>query len=112
MITFTPAQLIGAISTSCALIMAVAGVLTLFASLIKKAKAPSEAQAARLDKAEADIVEITARLDDHDRKLAHDNQADGVILRCLLALIRHALDGNNIDALKDAEKSLNEYLTR
>ena len=116
-ITFTPSELIAVILGICSAIVAISAALGVIAKLISKAKAPEIEQNMRLD-------EIDKRLDEHDEILStfreyfanDDNRfkaierSNKVTQTALLALLKHSLNGNDIDSLKTAEKSLEEYL--
>lgn len=116
-ISFTPTQLIAlvlAISGAIVTISAAIGVIT---KALEKIREPETMQNKRLE-----LIEI--KLDAHEKILEKyqefftndDNRfksierSNKVTQNALLALLKHALNGNDIDALKDAEKSLEAYL--
>lgn len=116
-ITFTPSELIAVILAICSAIVAISAALGVIAKLISKARAPELEQNMRLD-------EIDKRLNEHDEILAtfreyfanDDNRfkaierSNKVTQTALLALLKHSLNGNDIESLKTAEKNLEEYL--
>lgn len=116
-ITFTPAELVSIILGICAAIVTISAAIGVIAKLIVKARAPEAEQNIRLDT-------IDKRLDDIDKTIAtfreyftnDDNRfkaierSNKVTQTALLALLKHSLNGNDIDSLKEAEKSLEEYL--
>lgn len=116
-ITFTPAELIAVITSICGVVISVGAVIALLVKVYDKIKAPEKAQDKRLE-----LIEI--KLDAHDKILEKyqefftndDNRfksierSNKVTQNALLALLKHALNGNDIDALKDAERSLEAYL--
>lgn len=116
-ISFTPAELIAVITAICGAVVSVGAVVALFVKVYDKLKAPEKAQDKRLE-----LIEI--KLEAHDKILEKyqefftndDNRfksierSNKVTQNALLALLKHALNGNDIDALKDAEKSLEAYL--
>ena len=116
-ITFTPAQLISIILGICAAIVTISAAIGVIAKVIDKAKAPEEEQNKRLDN-------LDRRLDNIDETIAtfreyftnDDNRfkaiekSNKITQTALLAILKHSLNGNDIDALKEAEKSLEEYL--
>lgn len=116
-ITFTPAELVSIILGICAAIVTISAAIGVVAKLVVKAKAPEIEQNARLDT-------IDRRLDEVDKTLAtfreyftnDDNRfkaiekSNKVTQTALLALLKHSLNGNDIDSLKEAERSLEEYL--
>ena len=116
-ITFTPAELVSIILGICAAIVTISAAIGVIAKLIIKARAPEAEQNIRLDT-------IDKRLDDIDKTIAtfreyftnDDNRfkaierSNKVTQTALLALLKHSLNGNDIDSLKEAERSLEEYL--
>jgi len=116
-ITFTPAELIAVITAICGAIISVGAVVALFVKVYDKLKAPEKAQDKRLE-----LIEL--KLDSHDKVLEKyqefftndDNRfksierSNKVTQNALLALLKHALNGNDVDALKEAEKGLEAYL--
>lgn len=116
-ITFTPAELVSIILGICAAIVTISAAIGVIAKLVVKAKAPEAEQNIRLDT-------IDKRLDDIDKTIAtfreyftnDDNRfkaierSNKVTQTALLALLKHSLNGNDMESLKEAEKSLEEYL--
>ena len=102
-------------------IITLAGAGGVVASVIHKAKTPNQKQNERLDKVEDDIKKINARLEEGCKRFETDakkmddlektmRDSNKVIIESLQALTAHAIDGNNIDKLKTAEQTLNDYL--
>ena len=96
--------------TVCSLIMSIAAVVGLVASAVKKAKTPEALQNQRLD----DLEKAVKR---HDEVFLKDlkrfeSMEDGnkIMLECMLALLSHSIDGNDIDGMRAARKNLNQYL--
>ena len=116
-ISFTPAQLIAVIIAICGAIVTISAAIGVITKALEKIKEPETAQNKRLE-----LIEI--KLETHDKILEKyqefftndDNRfksierSNKVTQNALLALLKHALNGNDIDALKDAEKSLEAYL--
>lgn len=116
-ITFTPAELVAIILGICSSIITISAAIGVIIKVIEKAKAPEKKQDERLDK-------IDRRLDDHDKIIEQfkeyftndDNRfkaiekSNKVTQTALLALLKHSLNGNDMESLKEAEKSLEEYL--
>ena len=116
-ISFTPAQLISIVLGICAAIVTISAAIGVIIKVIDKARAPETEQNNRLDN-------IDRRLDDIDKTIAtfreyftnDDNRfkaiekSNKITQTALLALLKHSLNGNDINALKEAEKSLEEYL--
>lgn len=116
-ISFTPAQFIALILGICGAIVTISAAIGVISKVLEKARAPETEQNNRLDT-------IDRRLDDIDKTIAtfreyftnDDNRfkaierSNKITQTALLALLKHSLNGNDIDALKEAEKSLEEYL--
>lgn len=116
-ISFTPAQLAALILAICGAIVTISAAIGVISKAFDKARAPEVEQNNRLDN-------IDRRLDDIDKTIAQfreyftndDNRfkaierSNKITQTALLALLKHSLNGNDIDSLKAAEKSLEEYL--
>ena len=103
-------EAIGQISAVCGCITAVGAVVALIIALIKRAKAPNEAQDHRLD-------EIEKRLDQHDQCLKNDLErldkfeaGNRIMQRGMLALLAHGIDGNDIESMKKVKDDLHKFL--
>lgn len=116
-IIFTPAELVALIlgvSTAIVTISAAVGVII---KVIERARAPEKAQNERLDKIEARLTDIDKTIDQFKEYFTNDDnrfkaieKSNKVTQTALLALLKHSLNGNDIESLKRAEKSLEEYL--
>ena len=90
-----------------------AGALTIFniidkiVTAVKAAKNPVEVLEKRVDELERKISESYPR---YDAKVKEIEEGNRVVQRSILALLKHSIDGNNIDALKKAENELSDYL--
>lgn len=116
-IQFTPSQLLAAFLAACGAIITVSTVIGIIAKAIEKARAPEAEQNKRLDALER-------RMDAHDKVIerfdgyfANDDarfkeieHGNKIIQSALLALLKHSLNGNDTESLKEAEKELEAYL--
>ena len=127
-ITFTPAQLIALVLGVCGAIVTISAAIGVITKALEKIKAPETAQNKRLDDLEKkydvlseDLKEQKRQRDEtitqfmqyftnDDNRFKSIERSNKVTQNALLALLKHALNGNDIDALKDAEKSLEAYL--
>lgn len=88
-----------------------AGVLTIFNVIdkiitkVKEAKEPTEDLEKRVAELERKILE------NYDKRIADIEQGNKVTQRAILALLEHAIDGNNKNQLIRAKDNLNDYLT-
>lgn len=112
-IQFTPAQLI-AIAGAIITISTAIGVLI---NLVSKLKEPERKQDERikacedrLDRFDGIIEKFQGYFDNDDKRLKAIDEGNKITQTALLALLKHALNGNDTQALKIAEKNLEEYL--
>ena len=94
----------------CGLIFSLASVIGLIASAVRKAKAPNERQNER-------IAELERQVKRHDELFMNDlarferiQGGNRIMQKCMLALLSHNIDGNDIDAMKSARMELQEFL--
>lgn len=116
-ITFTPSQLISIILGICAAIVTISAAVGVIVKAIEKARAPEVAQNERLDKIEerlAKLDEINEKFKRYftndDNRFKNIEKSNKITQTALLALLKHSLNGNDTEALKQAEKSLEDYL--
>lgn len=72
--------------------------------------APAKQVQERMDAYDKTLKEIMDRIDKLERKDTEHVAESRLILRGLLALTRHGVDGNNIQGLKDYQAELQSYL--
>lgn len=87
----------------------VAGLIYAF---IRFAGGPNQSQNERIAALETWQKTVDARLNMGDTNFDQNREANRVMQEALLALLSHAIDDNDIDELKRAKKSLNDYLVR
>jgi uncharacterized Ntn-hydrolase superfamily protein len=104
------AQAIDNISTWLQLIITVGAVVTLFLTVGKAAQKPNQTQDQRLDEHDKRLRDIEERLDIGNKHFAQVDEGERVTQKALLALMSHAINGNDVDKLKDAKDSLEAYL--
>ena len=107
-ITFSVSDIIwicGAICTMSAALAVICGVF-------KKAKEPENIQNGRLDALEAQVKKFGEYLDRDNRRLNAVDEGNRITQRALLALMSHAINGNDTDRLTKAKDDLEEYLIR
>lgn len=127
-ISFTPAELVGFITAIGGAIVTIGAVVTLIVKLFNKIRAPETKQNKRLDALEKkydvlseDLKEQKKQRDEtitqfmqyftnDDNRFKAIERSNKVTQNALLALLKHALNGNDLQSLKDAEKSLEAYL--
>ena len=101
--------------------MTVSAAITVLAKVVGKAREPNKVQDDRIAALEAQVESIQSRLVLGNQRFESDSTrvdalekamkvTNKVIIESLQALTSHAIDGNNIQELKDAKKGLDEYL--
>ena len=112
-IQFTPAQLIvlaGAIITISSAIGVLINLFTKLREPEKKQNDRIKALEDRADKFDGIIEKFREYFDNDDKRLKAIDEGNKITQTALLALLKHALNGNDTEALKIAEKNLEEYL--
>ena len=98
-------------------IVIAAGVLTLFnlgdkiITWIKEVKKPRSDLEARVEKLEQVIeFDYEVRFKRDLERINEMEKSNKLIIKSLLALMRHAEDGNNIEKLKEASAEIQDYM--
>ena len=94
----------------CGAICTMSAALAVICSVLKKAREPEDLQNTRLDALEAQVKKFAEYLDRDNRRLNTLDEGNRVTQRALLALMSHAINGNDVDELVKAKKSLENYL--
>ena len=84
--------------------------ITLIYGLMKFAGSPNRTQNQRLDALEKWREQVDDRLTTGDNHFRAIDDGNRITQKAILALMKHAINGNDVDELKRAEKSLEEYL--
>ena len=101
---------ISQVITALQLIISSATVITLIYGLMKFAGSPNKTQNQRLDALEKWREQVDDRLTTGDNHFRAIDDGNRITQKAILALMKHAINGNDVDELKRAEKSLEEYL--
>lgn len=120
-IGITPSELWSVVLAVCGAIITISGAIAVIVNFVHKAKEPNKIQNERIDKLEEAVETINNRLDRGDRHFLSDAErmsalereakaTNKVIIESLQALTSHAIDGNNVEQLKQSKKSLDDYL--
>lgn len=102
-------------------VITLSGACTVIINAVHKAKEPNKKQDERISALEDNVKKIEDRLALGNKRFESDAEktcaleqamktSNKIIIESLQALTAHAIDGNNTEKLKQAEKSLNEYL--
>lgn len=111
-IAFTPAQLWQFTLAICGGIVAVSSAVGVIIALVKKVQSPNQVQNERLEKAEKALEEHQEILDIDKSRFENLEEGNRIILRALLALLAHGIDGNEIDGMRDVKTELTNYLIK
>lgn len=98
------------VSQGLSLIIQAGTVIGLIYAWIKFADKGNISQNERLAALETWKEHVDARLSHGDDNFVQNREANRVMLEALLALLSHAIDGNDVEELKKAKKTLNNYL--
>lgn len=117
LISFTPAQLIALILAVCGAIVTISAAIGVITKALDKARAPEKEQNERLDAHEKRlnalddiIVKFREYFDNDDRRFKEIEKSNKITQSALLALLKHSINGNDTESLKEARKNLEEYL--
>lgn len=121
-ILFTPQDIINAILAVCGAITAIAAATAVIAKIITKAKSPNKAQDEKIAALEDAVEDIKKKIEENEKKhdtrfntdksrLDNIDEANAVTQTAILALLSHAINGNDKEALKRAKIDLEDYLT-
>ena len=78
--------------------------------IVTKVKSPNVRQDERITSLETRTDQIEKHLDNNNKRLQEIEKGNRITQQSILALMRHAIDGNNIDQLREAESNMQEYL--
>lgn len=116
-ITVSPSEIVGMLLGLCAALGTLSVGITSVTKFLKWKNRPNEDQNKRLDEHDERFKKIDLKFEDYDRFLANDkNRIDAIeesgkyTQKALLALLGHAIDGNNTTQMVDARDSLQNYL--
>ena len=104
------APAVSGVITALQLFTSAAAVITIIYAFFKFAGTPNRSQNARLDALEEWKKTVDNRLSTGDDHFQEIDEGNRIIQKTLLALTKHAINGNDVDSLKQAESKLEEYL--
>jgi type IV secretory pathway VirB4 component len=101
----------------CSALITIAAAVSIVIGAVKKLKEPENVQNNKIRDIEDKMKHLEDRLKKHEEYFNNDNkrllaieEGNRVTQKALLALMSHAINGNDTDKLKEAENSLREYL--
>ena len=118
-IVFTVSEALQGFLYLCGALITVSSVLTVLMKFFDWKNRPNQRQNERLDAAEKRLDDVEKRFQQYDNFFLSDkarlddiDKANKVTQRALLALLSHAINGNDVDALHKAKDELQDYLTQ
>ena len=109
-ISFTPSELVAFIGTIAGVCAGIATITGFIVALVKRWKAPEVEQNRRITELEKKYEDLEKRLSCGDDKFKVIEESNIIILSTLRALLKHAINGNDKEQLKNAEKDLDNFL--
>ena len=112
MVNFSANDVWSAIVVLVVVLGAILGLIEKIISIRKKAQEPENKQDEKLKELEYRVEKVENRLKFAER---HSDKIDNgiyVLMLGSLALLDHGLDGNNIEAMSEAKKKLQEHLAK
>ena len=97
---------------ACAGIITIGGAGTIIVGLYKWAKKPDDNRDDRLKRHDEMLDNDNKRLKELEREQAEMKEAQSVLMKSILALMSHAIDGNHLEELKLARDDMQDYLLR
>jgi len=85
-------------------ILTIANLVDRIVQTVKLAKKPTDDLEKRVSDLERKILE------NYDKRITDIEKGNKVTQKAILELLKHSIDGNNVDGLKKAEKDLSDYL--
>lgn len=109
---FTPQDIVSMVMWICGAICTISAAAGVIAKIIEKAQKPNKSQNERLDEIERRLASYDRFFDTDKKRIDSIEESNRVTQRALLALLSHAINGDNIAELKDAETALREFLIK
>lgn len=108
---WTPGDVATIVLWVCAAISTVAGASTVVVNTVKAAKKPEKTQNERIAKLEQRMDDAEKHLDNDKRRFEFQETEAAITRRSLLALLGHAITGDNETQLQKAYDDLNLFIT-
>lgn len=108
--TFTLNDLVAVILGFFGGVITISSAFNALGGWINKAKAPEVKQDERLTNLEKRVDKLEESTTSDGERLKQIEESNRITQRGMLALLKHSINGEDIDTLKRAEKDLEEYL--
>lgn len=94
----------------CGLILSIAAVIGLIVSAVKKVGEPNNLQNKRIDKLEKEVERHSELFANDLKRFEKMDDGNRIMQKCMLSLLSHGIDGNDVEGMKAARMELQEYL--
>jgi predicted negative regulator of RcsB-dependent stress response len=94
----------------CGAIVSLSAAIAVVIKIVQKAKEPEKSQNDRLEIIEKKVAKFEQFFDNDNKRLNELEKGNRVTQQALLALLSHALNGNDVDSLKEAKQRLEHHL--
>ncbi|SDF29745.1 hypothetical protein [Eubacterium pyruvativorans] len=109
-IIITPATIFQWLMIIAGGIITIGGAIKVVVGWWKSLHAPDAKRDTQLSKLRADVEKTQEKLEDHDVALREQGHAIDLSMKGMLALLDHALNGNNITQMEDTKEEIRDYL--
>jgi len=109
-IQFSVGQFIAVILGICGAIVTISAAVTVLIKTAQKIKEPEKEQNERITALEKKVEKHDRFFDNDNRRMIEYEKGSTVTQQALLALLSHAINGNNDEELKKAKSNLEQYL--
>ena len=107
---FSPGQIFAAILGICAGISTIGAAVGWIIKCVKAARAPAKRINDRIEALETLAEDHAGYLDADKRRLDALERGNRVTQRALLALLKHGIDGNDVEAMRASMAELQDFL--
>lgn len=108
--TFTLSDVLALFLGLCAIVVTISNALNALGGWINKAKRPEAEQDERLTNLEKRVDKLESSSTNDGERLKQIEESNRITQRGMLALLKHSINGEEIESLKRAEKDLEEHL--
>ena len=95
---------------ACSALILISNVAEKIGIMIRNAKAPDKQQDERIRKLEDAVEDLRNSRDGYQHRMEDSVRANRISQEAILALLGHAIDGNNSTEMKKARENLTNYL--
>lgn len=103
-------EVVSQAASICSLILSIVAVAGLIVTAVKRAKAPNELQNERITELEKKVTRHDELFLNDLRRFENMEAGNRIMQKCMLSLLSHGIDGNDIDGMRQARSELQEYL--